>query len=151
MRWSQAEAAGQQLHDQWGEALYRFAFGSLRRFGLFNADPHPGNYLFGDDGTVTFLDFGCVKRFTANQQRAFYEIAEAVLHDDVDALKRLFLELGFLSDDAPSGEEIMAWYRPTFAPMVETQPFTFTPEFAAAIVQRIFDPFGPVAGINSTF
>ena len=35
----------------------------ITRFCLFNADPHPGNYLFHDDGSVSFLDFGCVKRF----------------------------------------------------------------------------------------
>jgi predicted unusual protein kinase regulating ubiquinone biosynthesis (AarF/ABC1/UbiB family) len=28
-----------------------------------HADPHPGNYLFGPDGQVQVLDFGCVKRF----------------------------------------------------------------------------------------
>ncbi len=28
-----------------------------------HADPHPGNYLFEPDGTVSLLDFGCVKRF----------------------------------------------------------------------------------------
>ena len=27
-----------------------------------HADPHWGNYLFGDDGTIGLVDFGCVKR-----------------------------------------------------------------------------------------
>ncbi|HTV18974.1 MAG TPA: AarF/UbiB family protein, partial [Polyangiaceae bacterium] len=27
----------------------------------FNADPHPGNYIFHPDGRVSFLDFGCVQ------------------------------------------------------------------------------------------
>ena len=30
---------------------------------VLHADPHPGNYLFGEDGRVAVLDFGCVKRF----------------------------------------------------------------------------------------
>ena len=46
-----------------GRALYRFLFRSLYVFGFFNADPHPGNYLFPDDGRVAFLDFGCVQRY----------------------------------------------------------------------------------------
>ncbi len=41
------------------ETLWRFVFRGNLVLGLFNADPHPGNYLFGDDGIVTFLDFGC--------------------------------------------------------------------------------------------
>ncbi|RPI52120.1 MAG: AarF/ABC1/UbiB kinase family protein, partial [Deltaproteobacteria bacterium] len=30
--------------------------------GLFHADPHPGNFLVGDDGMLIVLDFGMVKR-----------------------------------------------------------------------------------------
>ena len=43
--------------------IYRFVFESIITNGVFNGDPHPGNYLFDDDGRVTFLDFGCVKYF----------------------------------------------------------------------------------------
>src|SRR5690606_33246786 len=28
------------------ETIYRFVFGSIYRLGVFNGDPHPGNYLF---------------------------------------------------------------------------------------------------------
>jgi predicted unusual protein kinase regulating ubiquinone biosynthesis (AarF/ABC1/UbiB family) len=28
-----------------GEIIFRYAFGSIGRFRLFNGDPHPGNYL----------------------------------------------------------------------------------------------------------
>ena len=34
LRWSQAQDAGQDLKDQWGEAIYRFTLGSLRRLGM---------------------------------------------------------------------------------------------------------------------
>ena len=27
----------------------------------FDADPHSGNYLFGKDGSIGLVDFGCVK------------------------------------------------------------------------------------------
>ena len=60
----------QHQRDLAGESIYRFVFGSLYRLGAFNGDPHPGNYLFGSDGRVTFLDFGLVKRFTAAELRA---------------------------------------------------------------------------------
>ena len=42
-------------------ALYEFYVGTLYRYGLFNADPHPGNLLFASDGRVTILDHGCVR------------------------------------------------------------------------------------------
>src|SRR3954452_11180419 len=72
-RWNEIGDAEQALRDRWGEAVFRFFFGSMARFSMFNADPHPGNYLFHDDGTVTFLDFGCVKRATPNLHRGAFE------------------------------------------------------------------------------
>ena len=41
LSWSDALTAGQELRDQWAEAIYRFTYGSYRRLHLFNADPHP--------------------------------------------------------------------------------------------------------------
>jgi len=38
--------------------LYHF---QLRQARAFHADPHPGNYLFREDGTIGLVDFGCVK------------------------------------------------------------------------------------------
>ena len=44
--------------SHYGEILYRFVFGSIIRYGVFNGDPHPGNYLWDDAGRMVFLDFG---------------------------------------------------------------------------------------------
>lgn len=50
------------------EHMWRFAYKATLIGRMFNADPHPGNYKFHDDGRVTFLDFGCVQ--TASMERA---------------------------------------------------------------------------------
>ena len=57
---ARAVGAEQDLRNQWAEAIWRFVYGSYRHLNMINADPHPGNYLFHDDGRVSFLDFGCV-------------------------------------------------------------------------------------------
>ena len=85
-RWTETADVDQALRDRWGEVVYRFFFGSIARFGMFNADPHPGNYLFHDDGTVTFLDFGCVKRLSPEAQRGFWDTASATVANDADRL-----------------------------------------------------------------
>src|ERR1700742_1718056 len=46
---------------EYARVLWRFVFQAILVEGLFNADPHPGNYLFHEDGRITFLDFGCVQ------------------------------------------------------------------------------------------
>ena len=56
-----SESAPQELRDSVGKAIFRFSLGLALGKGVFNTDPHPGNYLVRDDGTVAFLDFGSVK------------------------------------------------------------------------------------------
>ena len=58
----QAQSSEAQRNEA-GLLLAYFAHHSLYRLGVINADPHPGNYLFAEDGAVIFLDFGCVRRF----------------------------------------------------------------------------------------
>lgn len=53
----QAEAQRQA----YAQVLWRFVFRGNLIGGMFNADPHPGNYLFLPEGRVVFLDFGCVQ------------------------------------------------------------------------------------------
>jgi predicted unusual protein kinase regulating ubiquinone biosynthesis (AarF/ABC1/UbiB family) len=134
-RWTEAVEVDQALRDRWGEVVYRFFFGSIARFGTFNADPHPGNYLFHDDGTVTFLDFGCVKRLSPDAQRGFWDLPSATVANDADRLLRAFIEHGFAAaDDPPPADKLLAWSRQNFAPLHLPQPFTFTPEFVAELL-----------------
>jgi predicted unusual protein kinase regulating ubiquinone biosynthesis (AarF/ABC1/UbiB family) len=134
-RWNEIDDADQALRDRWGEAVHRFFFGSIARFGIFNADPHPGNYLFHDDGSVTFLDFGCVKRLTAEGRRGFWEMPSAAIAGDADRLMRASIEQGFVrAGHEPPPDKLLAWLRQNFAAMHAPQPFTFTPEFSAELL-----------------
>ena len=51
----------QELRDRVGRAIFRFTLGNAFTKGVFNTDPHPGNYIVQPDGQVAFLDFGSVK------------------------------------------------------------------------------------------
>src|SRR3954469_9669758 len=134
-RWTAIGDVDQELRDRWGEAVSRFFFGSIDRFGMFNADPHPGNYLFHDDGTVTFLDFGCVKRMTPAVQRGFFDFHAAAMDNDPERLLAVWIEHGFTSAESRApAEELLAWYRPSFAALWQPQPFTFTPEFVSELL-----------------
>lgn len=59
-RFAEATTWDQQQRDLAGETLFRFHHECVFRVGHHNADPHPGNYIFGPDGRVTFLDFGAI-------------------------------------------------------------------------------------------
>lgn len=110
---------------------------------MFNADPHPGNYLFHEDGGVTFLDFGCVKRFEPEHVATMLAMVRTAVDGDAEALLRLVGGAGFLDPaDPPDPADLLGWFREQFEPLLAPQPFTYTPEYAAAVVQSEYSPFG---------
>jgi predicted unusual protein kinase regulating ubiquinone biosynthesis (AarF/ABC1/UbiB family) len=62
--------------------LWRFVFRSILVGGEFNADPHPGNYLFGPAPNVVFLDFGCVQQLSFARRLAAREVHQAAVQRD---------------------------------------------------------------------
>lgn len=145
MCWSEALTCDQSLRDQWGESIFRFVIGSLRRLRVFNADPHPGNYHFHPDGSVTFLDFGCVKRFSTTQAAGMRQVVQAVLRQDAEALWHVFAEMGgsFGGKDTPAPADLLAWYTGSLGIFAQPQPFTITPEYVTALIEHEFSPTGP--------
>lgn len=81
--------------------FYRFYLGSLYLDGLFNCDPHPGNYLFRDDGRIVFLDYGCTRQFEEERRRLWVEMAKAASLDDPERIDRAARSVGFI----PAGVE----------------------------------------------
>jgi predicted unusual protein kinase regulating ubiquinone biosynthesis (AarF/ABC1/UbiB family) len=75
--------------------FYRFYLGSFYLDGLFNCDPHPGNYLFQDDGRIVFLDYGCCRRFPDERRRLWIAIAQATRRDDPVELEQAGRAIGF--------------------------------------------------------
>lgn len=133
--------APQSARDRAGEIIFRVCFDCLFRHSIYNADPHPGNYLFAPDGEVTFLDFGCVRRFEADMIEAWKQVARAVLAEDRAAFERRFPALGMVGNpkkfDWDYQWQVMQYlYRPFMA----TEPFTYTHEYVKeSYAKLIFD------------
>jgi predicted unusual protein kinase regulating ubiquinone biosynthesis (AarF/ABC1/UbiB family) len=146
MAWDEALTADHDLRRSWVEAIHRFLYGSYVHNHVFNADPHPGNYLFHDDGSVSFLDFGCVKRLEAAEIESLDAIMRACLRGDVEETWRLSVEGGFF---APSGsltaEEVFRYWHDPLEMYWGEQPFTITPEYVAERVMTRYSPTGPSA------
>jgi predicted unusual protein kinase regulating ubiquinone biosynthesis (AarF/ABC1/UbiB family) len=86
----QAPAA---LREQWARTLWRFVFRGNLVGKMFNADPHPGNYLFHEDGHITFLDFGCVQEIPEDAQARAVRAHRAAIARDEDAFRASMREL----------------------------------------------------------
>jgi predicted unusual protein kinase regulating ubiquinone biosynthesis (AarF/ABC1/UbiB family) len=137
-RWSQHE------RDLAAEAIFRFVFRSLYRIHAFNGDPHPGNYLFSPDGRVTFLDFGLVKRFTADEVALFQALIEAfVLEHDVAQFRGVLEANDVLRRADIPDDDVREYFGHFYEFVLEDREITFTPEYASESLRRIFDPSSP--------
>jgi predicted unusual protein kinase regulating ubiquinone biosynthesis (AarF/ABC1/UbiB family) len=131
---ARARTASKGLRDRWGEVIYRFTAGSLTKLGMVNADPSPGNYLFHPDGGVTFLDFGCVRRYSAVQVRAMQAAMRAIVDLDARQLSDVLADAGFLNRaDPPDATSLLAWLTEAHEPILEEQPYTYSADFAALL------------------
>lgn len=144
LRWEEALTAPQELRDRWAEVIHRFSYGSVDRFRIFNADPHPGNYLFHEDGTMSFLDFGCVVRLAPRTAELVVALVQSVLREDINAFWETVLEAGmWRRADPVTPQEAFAYWREPYELFFAQQPFTLTPPYMADVVERRHSPTGP--------
>jgi predicted unusual protein kinase regulating ubiquinone biosynthesis (AarF/ABC1/UbiB family) len=146
--WNEALQSPQKLRDEWGEAIYRFTYGSFTRFGLIHADPHPGNYLFHDGGGVSFLDFGCVKRFSPTQVKWCGEAFRAAYRDnDPLGTWQAGINAGLWWDsESVTPEEVFLVWREMRAYLCEERPTTLTFDHVANVIDYC-SPDGPAANL----
>jgi predicted unusual protein kinase regulating ubiquinone biosynthesis (AarF/ABC1/UbiB family) len=131
----EAALASPELRLSYAETLWRFVFKGNLVGGMFNADPHPGNYLFQPDGGVTFLDFGCIQPIAGERLAAARALHHAALAKDEPAFRRaaaVILESKGGSYEAAATAYSRLCFEPVFA-----SPFRITPEFATSLVHEI--------------
>lgn len=136
----------EEERNRTGEALFRFVFRSLYRLGAFNADPHPGNYLFRPGGGITLLDFGLVRNFADDELARFRAmISTMVIDHDPAAFRRAVEDAGLLARSAPvDDDEVTEFYGHFYRFVRDAAPFTITPEYASATVRQTFNAQSPV-------
>ncbi|HEX9407584.1 MAG TPA: AarF/UbiB family protein, partial [Thermoanaerobaculia bacterium] len=118
----------QAERDAFGTRMYTISFRMYYAGRCAYADPHPGNYLFLDDGRLALLDFGCVPRYDdaawallSEMDAAFYRNHDAMR----DALKRYCdLNADELNDETRMSllEESFRW---AIEPLLH-RPFDFS-------------------------
>ncbi|HIK55701.1 MAG TPA: AarF/ABC1/UbiB kinase family protein [Synechococcales cyanobacterium M55_K2018_004] len=69
----------------------------LLEFGLFHADPHPGNLFAMPDGRMAYIDFGMMDQLTEDTKETLVDSVVHLVNKDYDELAQDFVKLGFLS------------------------------------------------------
>lgn len=85
--------------------------------GLYHADPHPGNILVQQDGTIVLLDFGAVAELSTVMREGIPEFLEAVIKRDTQAMFRTLRRMGFIGYGAEAerhAERIVEYFHRRF-------------------------------------
>ncbi len=121
-----------------GARIFEVCFQSLFRHCIYNADPHPGNYLFGSNGEVTFLDFGCVRGFEPKLIEAWKANARAIMEGDKEGFRTSWMDLGLAKNeqrfDWNYQWEVMVYL---YEPVLSTTPYTYTREHVERSYSRM--------------
>jgi predicted unusual protein kinase regulating ubiquinone biosynthesis (AarF/ABC1/UbiB family) len=112
-----AEGASSSERDRLGEALFEFYLGSPFRHGLYNWDPHPGNYIVQQGGRLAMLDYGSTRESDGAFVRKLAALSRAIQDDQRDALHRAIVDVGLVGADETYDEDavralLRSFYRP---------------------------------------
>jgi len=72
--------------------------------GFMHADPHPGNLLVQDDGTLIVLDWGAVLDVPRWTRESILGLALAVGREDIDGVINEMYSLGMISPEVSRGD-----------------------------------------------
>jgi predicted unusual protein kinase regulating ubiquinone biosynthesis (AarF/ABC1/UbiB family) len=92
---------GAAARDQLLATLVDVHCAQVLRHGLFQGDPHPGNFLVADGARLVLLDFGAAQALDDDTRRAYADLAGAILTGNPGRAASLLHALGFRT---PSGD-----------------------------------------------
>lgn len=108
-----ASNPSQELRNKVGQALWDFYKFQQHTLRAMHADPHPGNFLIQDDGTLGVLDFGCIKELPDEFYEPYFSlILGDTLNDKAKAIE-CFRQLQMIqsNDDDATVEFYYSWYK----------------------------------------
>jgi len=67
----------------------------ITEFGVYHADPHPGNFIIDDDGNINILDFGAIGILTQEEAMNYGALLLTLFRRSEENLSVVFTRAGF--------------------------------------------------------
>jgi predicted unusual protein kinase regulating ubiquinone biosynthesis (AarF/ABC1/UbiB family) len=106
----------QETRNRAGQALWDFYEFQIHRLRKVHADPHPGNFLFQEDGQIVVIDFGCIKVIPDEFYFPYFSLIDPGVVRERETTISMFEELKFLHPEDNAAER--AFFIPLFLKMV---------------------------------
>jgi ubiquinone biosynthesis protein len=101
--------------------------------GVYHADPHPGNILVRDEGSIVFVDFGAVGELSRDMKEGIPQFLEGVIKRDAPRIVGALRRMGFVArasdDGGPPAEEdvaerVISYFQRRFLEQVSLESFS---------------------------
>lgn len=107
--------------------------------GFMHADPHPGNLLIQDDGTLVVLDWGAALEVPRWTRESILSIALALGRENIDGVINEMYQLGMISAEVSRGEIREA--ATEILRIVERARTTNRQQIVEELITEVFDTF----------
>ncbi len=140
----------QEVRNQIGQALWDFYHFQIHTLRMVHADPHPGNFIFNQNGKLGIFDFGCIKVIPEGFYDDYFGLINPNILQDRAAMGHIFRKLEFiLKEDSP---EMSEFFFVIFYKMIEmlSRPFkNSTFDFSEkGYVEEVYGYFEYVASLK---
>ncbi|SER78646.1 Predicted unusual protein kinase regulating ubiquinone biosynthesis, AarF/ABC1/UbiB family [Lentzea xinjiangensis] len=133
----------EQDRDRAGQLLAEFHFSAPSRSGLLHADPHPGNFMLGDDGLLRVIDFGAVARLPDGLPKTLGLMTRLALDGRSADLVELLRAENFIREGMSlDGDDVLGYLAPFVEPL-RTESFHFTRRWLQSQAERVGDLRSP--------
>ena len=101
--------------------------------GVYHADPHPGNILVRDDGSIVFVDFGAVGQLSRDMKEGIPQFLDAVIKRDAARITSALRRMGFVArtemdgrapTDRDVAERVIDYFQRRFLEQISLESFS---------------------------
>ena len=87
----------QEVRNKIGQLLWDFYDFQIHTLRQVHADPHPGNFLMREDGTMGVIDFGCIKVINDEFYDNYFALINFDTLEDEEKTVQIFKTLDFIT------------------------------------------------------
>lgn len=109
----------QDFRNLLAERLFIAWYKPFYHHNVIHGDPHPGNYLIKDDGSIQLLDFGCVRHFPESFIKGVLQLYEALRDNRPDQAVAAYESWGFQKLTKEIIEIMNHWAKLLYDPLLD--------------------------------
>ncbi|WP_054814978.1 ABC1 kinase family protein [Nocardia arizonensis] len=132
-------AGTRDLRNRVALLMGRFHFSSPETVGLLHADPHPGNFMMLEDGTLGVIDFGACAPLPNGFPEILGRMLRLAVAEKFEELTELLYDHGWVIPGRTITHQEIADYLRPFTDPIRTESFHFTRKWMQRVAGKASD------------